>query len=166
MRPNRRKIIRFRRIHAKDSLLYPFCSQGGNGRVERFAREGVMKKPHSNQRDELTPLRPVGLAIAAVVAGLGAGKAAAMEAQAGAPPLEPASRENTYFVDHTNHPSFEEDAEMVVGRSAPVAPFGAKGGTTSVRAITIGMVSAENSVVAVMIAAMSSASPPISRASV
>jgi hypothetical protein len=28
-----------------------------------------------------------------------------------------------FFVDPTNHPGFEEDAEMVVGPSAPVEPF-------------------------------------------
>jgi len=71
------------------------------------------------------PLRPVGMALAAVVAGLGAGKAQAAETRAHAP-LEPATREKNYVVDHTNHPSFEEDPEMVVGRSAPVAPFGGK----------------------------------------
>ena len=71
------------------------------------------------------PLRPVGMALAAVVAGLGAAKAQAVEARAHAP-LEPATQEKNYVVDHTNHPGFEEDPEMVVGRSAPVAPFGGK----------------------------------------
>lgn len=79
-----------------------------------------MRQAHP-KREELT-LRPVGLALAAVVAGLGAGKAAPAEARAHAP-LEPASQGHTYVVDHTNHPGFEEDPAMVVGRSEPVAPL-------------------------------------------
>lgn len=73
-------------------------------------------------RDEL-PLRPVGLALAAVVAGLGAGKAQAVEAPMRAP-LEPSSQEKTYVMDPTNHPGFEEDASLIVGPSAPVTPLG------------------------------------------
>jgi hypothetical protein len=83
-------------------------------------------KKHPNQKEDLTPLRPVGLAIAAVVAGLGVGKAGAAEAPRVHAPLEPATQGKAYVVDHTNHPGFEEDSSMVVGRSAPVAPFGAK----------------------------------------
>ena len=75
----------------------------------------------TNKRDDLT-LKPVGLALAAVVAGLGAGKAQAWEGPQRAP-LEPASQANTYFVDPTNHPGFEEDPDMIVGPSAPVAPL-------------------------------------------
>ncbi len=74
------------------------------------------------KKEEQTTLRPVGIALAAVVAGLGAGKAAPAEARVHAP-LEPASNEKTYALDHTNHPGFEEDAEMVVGPSTPVAPL-------------------------------------------
>jgi hypothetical protein len=74
------------------------------------------------RRDETNTLRPVGVAFAAVVAGLGAGKAAAVEARVHAP-LEPTAQEKTYVVDPTNHPGFEEDAEMVVGRSEPAEPF-------------------------------------------
>lgn len=81
-----------------------------------------MGRSHQN-RGEAMPLRPVGLALAAVVAGLGAGKAQAVDNVARAP-LEPTAQATTYVVDPTNHPGFEEDAEMVVGRSAPVAPFG------------------------------------------
>ena len=91
-----------------------------------FLWEGCVKKSNSNQRDELPALRPVGIAIAAVVAGLGAGKAVAAEAAPARAPLEPANQEKTYVLDHTNHPSFEEDSDMVVGRSTPVAPFGGK----------------------------------------
>lgn len=81
-----------------------------------------MSKSHQN-RGESMPLRPVGLALAAVVAGLGAGKAQAVDNVQRAP-MEPMAQATTYVVDPTNHPGFEEDAEMVVGRSAPVAPFG------------------------------------------
>jgi len=83
-----------------------------------------MRKSNSNQRDELPALRPVGIAIAAVVAGLGAGKAAAIEPGPNPAPLEPATQGKAYVLDHTNHPSFDEDPDMVVGRSTPVAPFG------------------------------------------
>lgn len=81
-----------------------------------------MSKTHL-KRDEQIPLRPVGLALAAVVAGLGAGKTQAVEARAHAP-LEPATEGKTFFVDPTNHPGFEEDSGLVIGRSDPVAPFG------------------------------------------
>lgn len=83
-----------------------------------------MTKSHP-KREDMAPLRPVGLALAAVVAGLGAGKAPPAEARAHAP-LESAGQANTYVVDPTNHPGFEEDPDMVVGPSAPVAPFGKK----------------------------------------
>jgi hypothetical protein len=80
-----------------------------------------MTKSHP-KREEPNTLRPVGLALAAVVAGIGAGKAVAVEARVHAP-LEPMAQSKTYVVDPTNHPGFEEDPEMVVGPSAPVAPF-------------------------------------------
>jgi hypothetical protein len=78
---------------------------------------------------ELSALKPAGVVFAAVVAGLGAGKAdrAAVETQPRAP-LEPAGQSNTYFVDHTNHPSFEEDPNLVVGPSEPVPVFSGMGG--------------------------------------
>lgn len=80
-----------------------------------------MTKSHP-KREEATPLRPVGLALAAVVAGLGVGKAAPAEARSHAP-LEPTAQEKTYVVDPTNHPCFEEDPNMVVGPSEPVEPL-------------------------------------------
>jgi hypothetical protein len=79
-----------------------------------------MAKSHPKKEEQT--LRPVGIALAAVVAGLGAGKAAPAEARAHAP-LEPLANEKTYVLDHTNHPGFEEDADMVVGPSAPVTPL-------------------------------------------
>lgn len=81
-----------------------------------------MKNAHPKQRDELSPLRPVGLALAAVVAGLGPAQAEARETHSGAP-LEPAGQENMFVVDPTNHPGFEEDPDMVVGQSEPVTPL-------------------------------------------
>jgi len=74
------------------------------------------------KKEEQTTLRPVGIALAAVVAGLSAGKAVAVEPRLHAP-LEPASNEKTYVVDPTNHPAFEEDPDMILGPSTPVAPF-------------------------------------------
>lgn len=79
-----------------------------------------MLKSHPKKEEQA--LRPVGIALAAVVAGLGAGKAAPVEARTHAP-LEPISNEKTYVVDHTNHPGFEEDAGMVIGRGEAVEPL-------------------------------------------
>ncbi|MGH6950503.1 MAG: hypothetical protein ACREH4_06505 [Vitreimonas sp.] len=80
-----------------------------------------MSKSHP-KREEASPLRPVGAALAAVVAGLGAAKAEAAEARPHAP-LEPATQEKTHAIDPTNHPGFEEDPDMVVGQSEPVEPL-------------------------------------------
>jgi hypothetical protein len=77
------------------------------------------------RKDDAAPLRPVGVALAAVVAGLSAGKAAAVDAPARAP-LEPTTHAKTYVADPTNHPGFEEDPTLVVGRSDPTVPFGGK----------------------------------------
>lgn len=74
------------------------------------------------KKEEQSTLRPVGIALAAVVAGLSTGKAAPAEARVHAP-LEPAANGATYVIDPTNHPGFEEDASMVIGQSEPVAPF-------------------------------------------
>jgi hypothetical protein len=79
-----------------------------------------MLKSHPKKEEQT--LRPVGIALAAVVAGLGAGKAAAVEARAHAS-LEPVANEKSYVVDPTNHPGFEEDTSMVVGRSEAVEPL-------------------------------------------
>ncbi len=80
-------------------------------------------KTHPKREDQAgAALKPVGLALAAVVAGLGA-QAQADEARLQSP-LEPASRTLAFADDPTNHPGFEEDADMIVGPSAPVAPFG------------------------------------------
>ena len=76
-----------------------------------------------SRSEEMSALRPVGMALAAVVAGLGAGKAQAVEARVHAP-LAPAGQGHMYVVDPTNHPGFDEDPALIVGPSAPVAPFG------------------------------------------
>ena len=80
-----------------------------------------MTKSHPKREDSM-PLRPVGFALAAVVAGLGVGKAAPADARVYAP-LEPTAQEKTYVVDPTNDPGFEEDASMVIDRSDPVEPL-------------------------------------------
>lgn len=77
----------------------------------------------SHPKKEEAALRPVGIAMAAVVASLGAAKAAPIEHRTHAP-LEPAENATTYVVDPTNHPGFEEDPDMVVGPSEPTVPFG------------------------------------------
>jgi len=82
-----------------------------------------MRDAKANDRREDLTLRPVGVALAAVVAGLGAGKAAPAVARTHAP-LEPAAQGNTYVVDPTNHPGFEEDPDMIASPSEPVEPFG------------------------------------------
>lgn len=74
------------------------------------------------RRDDAAPLRPVGVALAAVVAGLSAGKAAAVEAPTRGP-LEPTSHAKTYVVDPTNHPGFEEDPTLEVGPSDSAVPL-------------------------------------------
>ena len=79
-----------------------------------------MLKSHPKKEEQT--LRPVGIALAAVVAGLSTGKAAPADARVHAP-LEPLASEKSYVLDHTNHPAFEEDADMVVGPSTPVAPL-------------------------------------------
>ncbi|MEZ5962129.1 MAG: hypothetical protein R3C30_17145 [Hyphomonadaceae bacterium] len=78
-----------------------------------------MLKSHPKKEEQT--LRPVGIALAAVVAGLSAGKADA-ETRSHAP-LEPVANAKTYVVDPTNHPGFEEDPDMVVGQSEAVEPL-------------------------------------------
>lgn len=78
--------------------------------------------PKREENSRELSLKPVGIALAAVVAGLGAAKAQAVETKARAP-LEPASQAKNYVVDQTNHPGFEEDPDMVVGPSEPVEPL-------------------------------------------
>jgi len=79
-----------------------------------------MKHP---KRDEHLTLKPVGLALAAVMAGLGAAKAQPVAVRPTLP-LEPNAHTQTYVADPTNAPGYDEDAELVVGPSDPVAPFG------------------------------------------
>jgi len=69
-------------------------------------------------RNEPT-LKPIGVTLAAVVAGLGAGGHAQAETHAGVP-LEPTTQARTHYVDPTADPEF--GAELL-GPSEPVAPF-------------------------------------------
>ncbi|MBS0385862.1 MAG: hypothetical protein JSS00_10995 [Proteobacteria bacterium] len=78
--------------------------------------------PKREESSRELSLKPVGIALAAVVAGLGAAKAQAVETKPRAP-LEPTSQAKTYVVDPTNHPGFDEDPDMVVGPSDPVEPL-------------------------------------------
>lgn len=68
------------------------------------------------RRQDDKALKPVGLALAAVVAGI-----AAPAGAQGALAEQPMTR--AHAEDPSNHPRFEEDASMIVGRSAPVEPF-------------------------------------------
>ena len=79
-----------------------------------------MKHP---KRDEHLTLKPVGFALAAVVAGLSAAKAQPLDIRP-TQPHEPNAHTETYVADPTNAPGYDEDANLVVGPSDPVAPFG------------------------------------------
>jgi hypothetical protein len=94
--------------------------QWWDGGFGGLTKEGVMTTSHPKKEEQT--LRPVGIALAAVVAGLSTGRAAPADARAHVP-LEPVANEKTYAADPTNHPGFEEDPGMVVGQSEPVAPF-------------------------------------------
>ncbi|MDX2238858.1 MAG: hypothetical protein NW203_14940 [Hyphomonadaceae bacterium] len=61
-------------------------------------------------------LKPVGLALAAVMAGL-AGQAHALE------PAAPEAQTRVFADDETNHPGADQDPTMILGPSAPVEPF-------------------------------------------
>lgn len=80
---------------------------------------------HRTDRDrEEAPLRPVGVALAAVVAGLGAAKAEAAAQAPARAPVEPRDHHaRVHHVDPTNHPDFERDDSLILGPSAPVEPF-------------------------------------------
>jgi hypothetical protein len=85
-------------------------------------KEGAMKHP---KRDDQLTLKPVGLALAAVVAGLGAAKAQPVDIRP-TRPLEPNAHTQTYVADPTNAPGYDEDADLIVGPSDAVAPFGGR----------------------------------------
>jgi hypothetical protein len=74
------------------------------------------------KKEDLLPLRPVGLALAAVVAGLGAGQAQAQMAKNA--PLEPRAQSQSFAPDPANTADDQQDGELLVGPSEPVAPFG------------------------------------------
>jgi len=69
-------------------------------------------------------MKPIGLAFAAVVAGLGA---QAHEEAPAAPALEPYTptpHTQAHRIDPTNHAGFDQDDSMVLGPSEAVEPFG------------------------------------------
>ncbi|MGE3142876.1 MAG: hypothetical protein AB7L65_06115 [Hyphomonadaceae bacterium] len=66
-------------------------------------------------RDE-GALKPIGLALTAVVAGLGA-------AAAGAAPAAEAARVKAFAPDTTLGPAADEDPGLILGPSAPLEPF-------------------------------------------
>jgi hypothetical protein len=80
-------------------------------------------KRADGMRDEIA-LRPIGAALAAVVAGLGASSADAQAEVRVAEPPAPNAHEQMHYVDPTNDPRFEEDASLILGPSEPVEPFG------------------------------------------
>ena len=75
-----------------------------------------------SKRDEQLTFKPAGLALAAVVAGLGAAKAQPLDS-APSLPREPNAHAQTYAADPTNAPGYGQDDEMILGPSTPVAPF-------------------------------------------
>jgi len=69
---------------------------------------------------DTSALRPIGTTLAAVVAGLGvSAQAHPVDQRPAAPTLEPTTNVRQHYVDPTNHPSFEEDPNMIVGASEP-----------------------------------------------
>ena len=86
---------------------------------------GSIGRGNRAERDEAA-LKPIGFAVAAIVAGVGA-QAQAEPAMEAPQALQPDAKENvrTHYVDHTNHPGFEQDDTLVLGPSEPVEPFGA-----------------------------------------
>jgi hypothetical protein len=83
----------------------------------------------TNRNDRIqaqAPLRPIGVALAAVVAGIGVAKAEAAPAPRGADVFAPQDSHSRMLVaDPTNHPDFERDDSLILGESAPVEPFSA-----------------------------------------
>jgi len=78
-----------------------------------------MKHP---KRDEYLTFKPAGLALAAVVAGIGAAKAQPVDNRPTLP-VEPNAVSQTYVADPTNAAGYEQDDDMIVGPSEPTAPF-------------------------------------------
>lgn len=79
-----------------------------------------MKHP---KRDEYLTFKPAGLALAAVVAGIGAARAQPVDNHPSLP-LAPTAHTQTYVADPTNVPGYGEDPDMILGPSTPLAPFG------------------------------------------
>jgi hypothetical protein len=82
-----------------------------------------MSNRNDRTRDE-SPLRPIGVALAAVVAGIGIAKGEAVQRFAPSEPFAPQdSRARMHVVDHTNHADFERDDSLFLGPSEAVEPF-------------------------------------------
>ena len=59
-------------------------------------------------------LKPIGVALAAVVAGLGAGNQAQASELRTAPPPTPTPQERTHYVDPTAHPGYDLEDVLVL----------------------------------------------------
>lgn len=81
-----------------------------------------MHTRRDRERQEPMMMKPIGLAFAAVVAGLGA---QAQEEAPAAPALEPVgpAHARAHHVDPTNDPAFEQDDSLILGPSEAVEPF-------------------------------------------
>jgi hypothetical protein len=97
--------------------------------MNRHSANAAQSSQHGSQRgrgEAQSPgaLKPIGLALAAVVTGLGApGQGQAVEAPRVSPPPPSPETARVHYIDPTNHPGFEEDPDMVLGPSEPVEPF-------------------------------------------
>jgi hypothetical protein len=81
---------------------------------------------NQNRMHEEIAFKPIGAALAAVVAGLGApAQAEAVELRA-PPAPDPTATTREHYVDPTNDPRFEQDETLILGPSEPVEPFGEK----------------------------------------
>lgn len=87
-------------------------------RQDRNRRE--MNQPQSVQG---LGMKPIGVAFAAVVAGLGAQAHEEAKAAPAHEPREPSGRAQAHRIDPTNHPGFEQDDSMILGPGEAVEPF-------------------------------------------
>lgn len=82
-----------------------------------------MKRTADRTANDASALKPIGLTMAAVVAGLGvSGRAQAADVRVGEP-LAPTPNTRVQYVDPTSDPASEE---IVLGPSEPVQPLAAK----------------------------------------
>ena len=82
-----------------------------------------MKRTADRPANEASALKPIGLTMAAVVAGLGvSGRAETADVRVAEPP-QPTPNTRVQYADPTSDPSFEE---IVLGPSEPTQPLAAK----------------------------------------